>query len=132
MSKFLALLCLSFLLVSCNSSASNSKEDQEKIENTSTLKDGPYREFYDDGSIKVIGKIKNGKRVGKWSSWFKSGELQSELAYKNGLEHGIYQVYYKNGSTKILGNYKDGKEIGEWQFFTEDGNLAQSKNYEKE
>lgn len=132
MSKLLALLCLSFLLVSCNSNTSSRKEDQEKTEKTSTLKDGPYKEFYDNGSIKVLGRIKNGKRVGKWSAWFKSGELQSELAYKNGLEHGIYQVYHENGNTKILGRYIDGKPAGEWQFFNEDGSLAQSKKYEKE
>ena len=42
------------------------------------------------GDIKVpLGMIKNGKKNGKWSHWYKNGRKKDEGTYKDGKLHGL-------------------------------------------
>ena len=42
---------------------------------------GSIESYFDNGQLKNLGKIKNGKRQGLWKSYEKKGYLQSEGNY---------------------------------------------------
>ena len=49
-----------------------------------------------------LGNIRNGKKEGKWVSYFHStGRKQYELNYKDGKYDGLTTVWYKNGQKEI-------------------------------
>ncbi len=63
------------------SECSNTKE-------TSVLKTGSgyyYDFFYDTGSVKVLGRLQNGKKEGQWYVFDKKGEVIKVDTYSNGI-----------------------------------------------
>ena len=56
-----------------------------------------YREYYQDGILKIKCEIRDGKR------------------------HGTYHEYYENGKLKIRGKYSKGIAKGTWKFYTFEG-----------
>ena len=41
---------------------------------------------YDNGQKKVEGRIKDGKKEGKWTWWHENGQIESEINYKDGVQ----------------------------------------------
>jgi len=56
-----------------------------------------YREYYQDGAIKIKCEIRGGRR------------------------HGKFHEYYENGKLKIRGKYSKGQQKGTWKYYTEKG-----------
>lgn len=119
------------LLTACKSEESAVvEENAQEQSDTNKVDDGPFLQYHKSGEIQIVGEYKNGKRVGLWSSWYPSGELQSEITYKEGLEDGDYQVFHESGNQKIKGFYSNGKAVGEWVFFDSEGKENARKNYD--
>ncbi|MCC1483788.1 hypothetical protein [Winogradskyella immobilis] len=68
----------------------------------SQIVDGPYKEFYDSGELKIEGQNKNNKRVGDWKSYHKNGKVSSAYSYNNGKQNRERTVYYESGKIKFL------------------------------
>lgn len=83
---------------------------------------GEYKEFYDNGNLKVIGKMKDGIHEGKWMYYYEDGSLEGEADFTNG--EGDYTGYYQNGKIKMKGKIKNGKNVGNWELYKEDGSVA--------
>jgi len=65
------------------------------------------------GDMKVpLGKMKNGKKNGKWTEWYKNGQKKEEGTYKDGKEDGLDIGWYENGQKQLEETWKDGKEDG--------------------
>ena len=65
------------------------------------------------GNMKVpLGKMKNGKKEGKWISWYPNGQKKSVLTYKNENIDGLFTTWYENGQKKVERTYKDGEPDG--------------------
>ncbi len=62
--------------------------------------DGPTKELFADGTVSGEGKMKSGKRHGKW------------------------KFYYRNGQTKAVGKYADGELDGYWNGGVRMGNRS--------
>jgi uncharacterized protein len=102
-------------------------------------RDGPWKEFYSDGSLRAEGKYEAGKRAGDWKfyhpngkieqtgkytrsgkpdgiwNWyFDNGQLLREETYYNGLRDGLSEEYDENGGLVEKGEYLEGKEDGPW------------------
>mgnify|MGYP000218101413 CR=1 FL=1 len=74
------------------------------------------------GDMKVpLGVIKDGKKEGKWISWYKNGNKEGEGTFKDGKEDGLWTYWWKNGKKESEGTFKDGKEDGLWSRWSEDG-----------
>ena len=56
------------------------------------------------------GNVKDGKKVGKWTSWYENGLKWTDRNYKDGKEDGKSTEWFANGQIKTEGNYKDGKQ----------------------
>lgn len=128
---FLVILGLGFS--ACSEAIDKSETDVaslEKSQKATVYEDGPYLVYHETGEIKIVGEYKNGKRTGLWTSWFATGEIQSEVNYESDLENGEYKVFYANGNLKIKGFYNKGKASGVWLFYAEDGTQTNTKDYD--
>jgi hypothetical protein len=69
------------------------------------------------------GKIKNGKREGPWSWYWKKGQLWSKGTFKNGKEEGPWVGYWENGLLWTKGTWKNGLPEGPFVYYNEDGTM---------
>ncbi|MDR2868109.1 MAG: hypothetical protein LBV46_01020 [Bacteroidales bacterium] len=95
-------------------------------EKTGKMTEEKVREvdYYDNGQKYVEGNYKAGLRDGEWKSYFKDGQIQSEVVYQNGEKEGNYTVYHENGKPYIKGQYKGGNCTGTWLFHAKTGIVA--------
>ena len=59
--------------------------------------DGPYKDFYDSGELKVEGQYKNKKRIGEWKDYYKNGQVSNLYSFKEGKRNREKTAYYKTG-----------------------------------
>ena len=65
------------------------------------------------GDMKVpLGKMKDGKKEGKWIYWYPNGQKKSVLTYKDEKLDGLFTIWYENGQKKVKRTYKDGEPDG--------------------
>ncbi|MDA9185710.1 hypothetical protein N9O40_00130 [Planktomarina sp.] len=85
--------------------------------------------FTGEVSGQYNGKFKNGKRKGKWLSYYSNGGLSDKGNFKDGKSEGLWVNYHKNGQLRSKGNKKNGGKDGRWKFFTDYGTLRDTGTY---
>ena len=85
--------------------------------------------MYENGQIKVLGQLKdgkpgrltqwyeNGQKYGLWTSWYENGLKKAEVNWENGEMHGLMTFWYDNGQKKEEGIFKNSLKDGprtEW------------------
>lgn len=100
-----------------------------------------YKEFYEDGSIKTIGAVVNGKKIGVFRDYDREGNLTNCTVYNYDIKtaegiidtssyyQGEWKFYYPSGKLKAIGKYKDDKKIEKWLYYYETGELQQEGEY---
>ena len=96
-----------------------------------------YKKFTDvpfTGKVtgKEQGKIRNGKKVGRWKIYNENGRVGIEATYTNGKKTGseVRYEYHENGQLCSKGNYKNGiPEDGLWKYYHENGQLSDEGIY---
>ena len=79
-------------------------------------KEGDWREYYTDGTLRSVGAYSKGKTIGNWKYYFENGKLESEGKYtKSGLLDGIWRWYFDDGSIRRIQSYIAGMEDGEYE-----------------
>lgn len=78
------------------------------------------------------GKIKDGRRVGKWAFFRDSGQLESKGGYENGKKEGEWLKFYNNGELFLRVNYKNGNVAGKLIAYDYDGNVSREENYQND
>ncbi len=86
-------------------------------------------EYFENGQISKEGPYKNGKRDGLWKTYYKTGELWSEIYFNNGQPDSNTTAYYPNGKIRYQGFYTKGQKSGTWKIFKEDGSIKELKHY---
>lgn len=119
------------------------------------LKDGLWREYYNNGQLKSEGSYSNGYKEGLHKEWFENGILSLEGYYENNLANGEMKWYHEKGHLaateqmknnirtglwKIYdiedgkigaeGEFENGKEIGVWKSFHENGKVSRENIWE--
>ena len=89
------------------------------------------KEIIDLCKVKHLRDInyKDGKRDGKWTSWYEDGLKLSEKNYKDGKQDGKSITWYVNGVKWIDSNYKDGKQDGKSTEWFVNGQIKTEENY---
>ena len=138
MKTYLALF-LALFLFACgeekkdNKEESQEKEKQEETNEDGIQSDGMYKEFYENGQVRIEGMFnQKGEKSGLWRGYNKQGWLQSEILYVRGKKNGHAVVFHPNQQPKYIGEYKDDIKVGEWRFFDEDGNLTKKVEFSEE
>lgn len=166
MNKILIIICACMLLFSCKSR--KVKEIKDPLsgrlieqyqyiqdENGSFLKDGFYKNWYENEQIKLSGSYKKNKQVGEWKLWKKDGKIQVIDEYKNGLLNGRFQQwsddgeyvdqnykndtldgvskrFYKNAKLKIELNFQMGKRDGKFTRYNDKGSKEAVFSYKND
>lgn len=115
-------------------------------------KQGAWKEYYEDGTLRSTGSYIKNKPVGEWKYYFENGKLESvgkytqkgaldatwrwyydngtlrrQQSYIAGLEDGEYEEYDETGKQIVKGQYIEGLEEGEW--ITDFGYYKEIGNY---
>ena len=72
-----------------------------------------------------------GAKVGQWSYYDESGQLDSTEVYSvlRKIDDTNFVLYYPNGTVHIIGQRINGLEQGPWKEFNEEGQLVNKVNY---
>jgi len=95
---------------------------QVQGEATYTKGAGEYKEFYDNGKLKVKGNYKNGVQSGQWLYFDEDGTKEGICNYENGV--GEYIGFYPDGKIKTTGTLDKGVKTGTWSLFDQQGKLT--------
>ncbi len=118
---FLMLFVLSIsAFVSCKNQVSEDKTESATKEVIDKFEDGPVSRKYN---------LVNGKKEGKMTEYYHTGELLCERNFVNDMEEGKTVFYYKDGKIKevmylINGNKNNGDTI-----YFEDGSIKYISTY---
>ena len=113
-------------------------------------------EFFSDGKISGEGDFEQGKRQGKWTFYYRNGQIKAKVSYLNGalnldcqwwrenglllqkgtflsnVQIGFWQRFYDNGQVWDDGHYDNtGKKMGEWNTYDKNGVLKTKKNHKE-
>jgi antitoxin component YwqK of YwqJK toxin-antitoxin module len=88
------------------------------------------KEFYDNGSVKVDMKYKEGKRNGPTYSYYKDGKPWSLNTFENDELHGPYQTWHENGQLYYDGKYEHNRKVGTWKFYNPSGDLLKTMDFD--
>ena len=93
-------------------------------------KDGPWKEYYSDGSLRAEGKYDAGKPTGEWKYYPPERKIEQTGKYnKQGQPDGTWRWYYDNGQLLREESYYGGKQDGLSEEFDENGNLLEKGEY---
>ncbi len=102
----------------------------EGIVDEEGIKEGEWREFYTDGTLRSVGTYSKGKPIGNWKYYFENGTLESEGKYtKSGALDGTWRWYFDDGKLRRLQSYIGGMEDGEYIENDETGRLIVKGQY---
>ena len=88
-------------------------------------KRGPYREFYENGSIKEEGEYVNGEKNGKWRYLHENGKVFTEKTFVEGVvADGQYKEYNKDGELEKETTYLFQEKILEKTFLNNTTKLS--------
>ena len=119
------IIILISLIISFNLRSQISEVDKEE------LKQGQWKDFYDDGSIKYNGQFINGVEQGLWKFYYQSGELKATKEFFHNGTAAATHIYYKNGNIRASGLYVNKKKDSTWNYFNGDSVLILSEQYKQ-
>jgi len=93
-------------------------------------KDGPWKEYFSDGSLKAEGNYDDGKTVGEWKYYHLNGKFEQTGKFnKQGKPDGKWKWYYEDGKLLREENYHNSLKDGLLTEYDEDGNVIQEGEF---
>jgi len=95
--------------------------DSEQIASLEQFKEGKpngrYTQLYENGQMsmdktEVLGPDGDLMRVGKWTTWYESGQKQHEVSFKDGKQDGLETYWHENGQKAGEVVYRNGQPDG--------------------
>ena len=86
--------------------------------------------YYENGELKEIGLVTEGKRVGRWIFYSEKGIKLAQCCFNNiGQKHGEWLIYDNNSKLRANMIYKNGIRKGKWEVYDEHGKLTIRRYY---
>ena len=95
------------------------------------IKAGGYKEFYENGTLKIESLYANNELSGIWKRYYETGEIEWEVEYNDGYRQGLYKQFYKSGILKLEGRHVADLKNGEEKRYDEKGSLLWKGAYFK-
>ena len=92
------------------------------------LKDGTYTEYYDNGVLKTVKTIANGRSSGTLKAFYPAGSVQIEAYYLAGAKDGPFKYYGEDGKLLMEAAYKNDKLDG-WKKEYDAAGAVKSASY---
>lgn len=70
-------------------------------------KEGRWVSYFANGNVQREGEYRNGKKEGLWILYWPGGNKQSEATFREGKYTGLYTAYHQNGKRRLQGRYND-------------------------
>lgn len=103
---------------------------EAEIAFVNNMPDGNVMGWYENGSLRVKGMFKAGKKIGMWREWYPNQQLKKTNFFNNNGEiDGVFLSFYQNGSVEMNISYSNGKLNGLFQKFDIKGNLLELSKY---
>lgn len=96
------------------------------------IKNGEWKEYYENGKLKTVGNYLNEKKNGQWTTYDVDGQIETDSYYVEGKLNGECKSYHKNGQIHKQINFKDGKRVGESKEFYVTGQVSRIIKYEND
>ena len=90
---------------------------------------GEWKEYYPDGSLKAIGSYHNDERIGQWKFYYQGGQLEELGAYVNGKPDSVWRWFYKSGKVLRTENFYNGLADGVLTEYDEEGKIITQGDY---
>ena len=86
-------------------------------------KHGKYQSWFIDGEKKQSGNYLNGQFNGEFIGWYKSGRKKFIAQFLNDMGNGENIKWYRNGKRELVENWKNGEANGAFKRWFENGNI---------
>jgi len=99
------------------------------IPNAQTPYSGWAKSIYENGQVKQLRQLKDGKPEGLQTLWYQNGQKKEEANFKDGKLDGLVTWWYQNGQKSQEQNWKDDKKNGleiEWD---QNGQKEEEENW---
>jgi antitoxin component YwqK of YwqJK toxin-antitoxin module len=96
-----------------------------------TVENGPYTTWYDNGGKEYEGVYVNGRLEGAATRWHRNGVKASEQYYTHGLRNGPRYMWDENGMLRKEEHFVDDKPDGVWTTWDEEGRIKARQTYDK-
>ncbi|MEX0811221.1 MAG: hypothetical protein WD048_03325 [Chitinophagales bacterium] len=90
---------------------------------------GKWSEYFKTGNLKTLSKFKYDTIIGDLIAYHENGTIFYKTSYENGVEDGIIIGYHYNGKISFSGQKKKGTKVGEWKIWTESGELIKVEHF---
>ena len=95
------------------------------------IKQGPYKEWYDNGHLLYEGEYVNNEKEGTWKYYpFSSTKEVQTGNYVKGKKEGLWIIQDSLGNTILEENYRNDYLQGAYKAYNNQGELAIERNYE--
>lgn len=92
-------------------------------------RDGAFVEYYRGGAKARSGSFARGRKTGLWIVWSAIGAREEEAEFREGVPHGRFTSYWPNGAKKTEGRRCAGAQCGTWRSYDDRGGLVGSGDY---
>lgn len=93
-------------------------------------RDGAWKDFYPDGSLKSQGNYNNGKQTGEWKFYYPDGKVEQTGKFnKSGKLDGVWKWYFDTGQLQVEENYKAGVKDGLSTTYNESGKVIEEGEF---
>ena len=75
--------------------------------------------YFDDGSLKSEGWLKNNQKTAYWKFYYENGKLEKEGRFLNNKETKYWYFYRKDGTKEREGHFIKGAKSKWWLFYNE-------------
>jgi len=150
---FSAIICTGFILSSCSNSPQKNKKtiaidtiiykpgtkepytgkwegnmDSMKIvfDVVNGKKEGKFESYYPGGQVLMSGYLKNNRNVGEWKYFYDNGNLESSGYFENDKPEGMWSWYYPDGTLRQTGYFNFGRRDSTWKSYDTTGSLIDS------
>jgi len=88
-----------------------------------SVKHGPAKSYFVNGSLKEEVEYINGNREGKYISYYENGNIEGKVEYRNDKPEGSSYYYNEQGALMTRSFWYNGKGVGATYFYRENGQI---------
>jgi antitoxin component YwqK of YwqJK toxin-antitoxin module len=94
-------------------------------------KEGVAKTFYPGKGLAEVVNWRDGLREGPWIQYYTDGTVKMKANNHSDKKHGVMEVFSEKGTLIISGKYAEGDPDGTWLFYDEKGKIEKKEVYDK-
>jgi hypothetical protein len=100
---------------------------RDHYENGQLQMDGTYSAFDKRVKENLWCNYRTNVKEGVFREWYEDGTLESHAHFSNGLRHGLYEYWYPSGQRESTQDYDNGRKHGKCIWWNEDGSVQHER-----